>query len=579
MSGKRSVGITGRLIIGIGRAALSRSAPVQTAPNINDGISRSRSRYRCSGAAVAVCAAILPIAAAAQTAPTDRIDAIEQEIRKMQAELKDLKGQLGQAKEQLRQSRSEAQRSKEQVRQAQQAAAQARQDAAAAATSQSQATQAAVKAQGVAAAAPPAATAAAASGAIIAMPGGRPTISSADGRAFFSVGTQVQFDMGGYFQNPGPTAQFPNLNNGVNLRRARIFLVGRFDDFTLNLTPDFGGSPDGTPTLYEANINWTGIKPVTATVGYFKPWYTLYDSQSSNDFLLMERPSIVEISRNLAAGDARASAGAKASTAQLFGSAYLTGAAYGAQSSSLLNGEQLGFVGRLAGRLYYDKDWSIYLGLSGEDVFHPNISSSGTPFVNQQTLALQDRPELRIDMNRLISTGTLSASGANSYGGGAGISWRNFLIQGEYYKINVDQLLPPNKPNPVLGFNGGYVEGGWVITGEPIQYSAASAAFARPRVADPFSWGGGLGAWELAARYGITNLNSNVIPGVAQSVTGGVFGGFQQILGAALSWYPNDWVRLYLQFQYANIDRLNSAGTAQIGQRFETLAGRMQVAF
>lgn len=37
-----------------------------------------------------------------------------------------------------------------------------------------------------------------------------------------------------------------------------------------------------------------------ATVGYFKPWFSLYESQSSNDFLLMERPSIVEIARNAA---------------------------------------------------------------------------------------------------------------------------------------------------------------------------------------------------------------------------------------------------------------------------------------
>jgi phosphate-selective porin OprO/OprP len=61
--------------------------------------------------------------------------------------------------------------------------------------------------------------------------------------------------------------------------------------------------------LYEANLNFTGIKPVTVTIGYFKPWFSLYDSQSSNDFLLMERPSIIEIARNVAAGDARASAG------------------------------------------------------------------------------------------------------------------------------------------------------------------------------------------------------------------------------------------------------------------------------
>jgi phosphate-selective porin OprO/OprP len=76
----------------------------------------------------------------------------------------------------------------------------------------------------------------------------------------FAIGAQVQFDMGGYFQNPTKTTQFPNLNDGVNLRRGRIYFSGRYDDFTLNITPDFGGSPDGSPTLYEANLNWIGFK-------------------------------------------------------------------------------------------------------------------------------------------------------------------------------------------------------------------------------------------------------------------------------------------------------------------------------
>jgi phosphate-selective porin OprO and OprP len=565
-------------IAGLESVALRRSGSARIALNINDEINQFRSRYRCCGAAVAVCAALLPVAAVAQDAPTDRIGVIEQQIHKMQEELKELKNELGEAKQQLRQSRSEAQRSKDEVLQARQAAQQAQQNAAVAVTAQSQAAHAAAQAQ-AAAAAPAPVAGAAAGGVSITMPNGRPTITSSDGRASFAIGSQVQFDLGGYFQSPYPSTQFPSLNNGVNLRRGRIFFVGKFDDFTLNITPDFGGSPDGTPTLYEANVNYSGIKPATATVGYFKPWFSLYDSQSSNDFLQMERPSIIEIARNLAAGDSRASAGAAAAWEQLFLASYLTGATYGAQSSTLQNGEQLGFVGRLAGRPYYDKDWNIYVGLSGEDVFHPNVNNSGGQFVSQQTLTFQDRPELRIDMNRLISSGALSTSGANSYGGGAGISWRNLLVQGEYYQINVDQLVAPNKPNPVLGFNGGYVEAGWVITGEPIRYSVGSAAFARPKVAEPFSIGGGIGAWELSARYSATNLNSNVVPGVAQSVTGGVNGGFQQVAGVLVSWYPDDWVRLYLQGQYTNVDRLNAAGTSQIGQHFFTLAGRLQVAF
>jgi phosphate-selective porin OprO/OprP len=531
--------------------------------------------YRCRGALVALCTALIPAAADAQSVSADRIEAIERQIRNLQSELQQLKGELGEAKQQLRQSRGEAQRAKEEARQAQQAAEQARQNAARAATAESQATHAAVQAQAAATPPPPSG-----GGIKVDMPGGRPTISSSDGSMSFAIGTQVQFDMGGYFQNPTPTTQFPHLNNGVNLRRGRIFFVGKYDDFQVNITPDFGGSPDGSPTLYEANINWTGFKPVTATVGYFKPWFSLYDSQSSNNFLLLERPSIIEIARNVAAGDARASVGAKASTDRYFASAYLTGATYGAQTPTLLNGEQLAFVGRIAGRPYYDQDFNLHLDFSGENVFHPNINANGTPGLTVETLTFQDRPELRIDMSQLISTGALSASSANVYGGGVGASWRNFLVQGEYYAINVAQAKNPPAPQPGLGFNGGYVEAGWVLTGEPIRYSAGGAAFARPRVAEPWTLEGpGIGAWELAARYSVVNLNSNVIPSVSQSVTGGVFGGLQKIVGVGLSWYPNDWVRFILQFQYTNVDRLNSAGNVQIGQQFETLAGRVQVAF
>jgi hypothetical protein len=34
-----------------------------------------------------------------------------------------------------------------------------------------------------------------------------------------------------------------------------------------------------------------------------------------------------------------------------------------------------------------------------------------------------------------------------------------------------------------------------------------------------------------------------------------------------------------LQFQYVNVNKLDPTGKIQLGQRFETLAGRVQVAF
>ena len=547
-----------------------------------------KSRYRdgLCGALVAVSAAVLPVVAAAQDAALDRIEAIEHQIRGLQSELQQLKNELRDAKQQLRQSRSDAQRAREEAREAREAEERARQDAVKAADA-APTPPSPTSGEGVgwgppqtpvtpAAASPPAA---ASEGIAVSMPRGRPTIATADGRLSLAIGGLMQFDMGGYFQNPNPNTQFPELNDGVNLRRGRIYFVGRFDDFRVNVTPDFGGSPDGSPTLFEANINYTGIKPVTATVGYFHPFVSLEDATFPGDLLFLERPSIINIERSVAAGIQRASLGADAATEDFNASAYLTGPLFGAQNPTLLNGEQVGFIGRLAARPYHDEDWNLHVGFSGQTVFHPNINASGTPGVSQTTLTLNDEPELRIDFNKLVDTGPLSARDASVYGGELGASWRNFLVQGEYYQIGVTQSKLPGVPAPKLGFNGGYVEGSWVLTGEPHRYSIDRASWGRPRVDHPFSLAdGGIGSWEIAARYSTVDLDSNVIPGVSQTVTGGVYGGQQQIAALALSWYPNDWLRFMLQFQYVDVKKLNSAGTVQIGQRFETIAARAQAA-
>jgi phosphate-selective porin OprO and OprP len=539
---------------------------------------KSRGSHRACGALAAVCAAILPVVAEAQDAALDRIEAIERQIRGLQGELQHLKNELGEAKQQLRQSRSEAQRAREQAREAREAAERARQDTAKAAVAQAQATQAAAPVQAATAASP--AAAAASQGVKVSMPEGRPIIATTDGRLSLAIGGLMQFDVGGYFQNPNKNTQFPELNDGVNLRRGRLYFVGKFDDFTVNVTPDFGGSPDGSPTLYEANVNYTGIKPVTATVGYFHPFVSLEDATFPGNLLFLERPSIISIERSVAAGIQRASLGADAATEDYFASAYWTGPVFGAQKDTLLNGEQLAFIGRLAARPYHGEDWNLHAGISGQTVFHPNVNASGTPGVSRTTLTFGDFPELHIDFNELVDTGSLSASDASVYGGELGANWRNFLVQGEYYQIGVTQSKLPGVPAPRLGFNGGYVEGSWVMTGESHPYDAERAAWARPKVDRPFSVGdGGLGAWEIAARYSTVDLNSNIVPGIPQSVTGGVYGGQQQIAALALSWYPNDWLRFMLQFQYVGVHKLNSAGTVQIGQRFETVAGRVQAAW
>src|ERR1700720_4556578 len=509
---------------------------------------KSHSRDRVYGALAVVCAAVLPVVADAQDAAIDRIDAIERKIRGLQSELQQLKSELGEAKQQLRQSRNEARRARQEAREAREAEERARHDALKAATAEPQttATEAVARSltlprsrgrEGWGPAQAQAAPADESAGVKVSMPEGRPTIAATDGRLSLAIGGFVQFDMGGFFQRPNENTQFPRLNDGVNLRRGRLYFVGKFDDFRVNITPDFGGSPDGAPTLFEANVNYTGIKPVTATVGYFHPFVSLDDATFPGNSLFLERPSIINIERSVAAGIQRASLGANAATEDYFASAYLTGPLFGAQRPTLLNGEQVGVIGRLATRPYHDEDWSFHTEFSGQMAFHPNVNANGTPGVSRTTLTFADEPELRIDFNQLVSTGPLSARSANVYGGALGASWRNFRLQGEYYQISLNQSKLPGVPSPRLGFNGGYVEGGWVITGEPIPYDITRAAWASPKVDHPFSLeDGGIGAWVLGARYSTVSLDSNVVPGVSQDLTGGIFGGQQQIAALALSW-------------------------------------------
>jgi phosphate-selective porin OprO/OprP len=450
-------------------------------------VNHSTRHYRTPAAVISFCLALIPVAAYADEPALDRIEVIERQLRGLQSELQGLRRELDEATRQLHRSRSEAQRAQGRVRKAREAAIGVQQTALSGETAAGRAAQTLAPLQTPATSADPVESA----GVKVSMPAGRPTIASADGSASLAIGGLMQFDIGGYFQNSSPTTQFPHLNDGVNLRRGRIYLVGKFDDFTVKITPDFGGSPDGMPTLYEANVNYTGVKPVTATVGYYHPLVSLEDATSPADLLFLERPSIINIERSVAAGIQRASLGASASTEDYFASSYVTGPVFGAQSSSLLNGEQVGAVARLAARPYHDEDWSLHAEVSGQMAFHPNVNANGAPGLSRTTLVIADQPELRIDFNKLVDTGQLSAGSAYVYGGALGASWRNFLLEGEFYQIGLNQSKLPGTRAPGLGFNGGYVEGSWVLTGEPIPYDVERAAWTRPKVDNPFSSGVG----------------------------------------------------------------------------------------
>ena len=550
------------------------------------------------GGLVAVAATIAPLAAVAQTAPADRIDAIEQQIKALQGELQTLKRELGDTKQKLRASEAETQHAKAQARQATQAAEQAQTQSQTARAQAQQATMTAAQAQTTAqAVAQPAPGAGAPRGPHdVQTAGNRFGIESADGQNSIYLTGRLHFDMGDYldYHPASKFASVRDLNSGVNARRARLGVTGKFaGDWAYTLIYDFGGSTDSSPGangsgIQTALITYNGLNkgpyPVAFDLGYMDTPFTLDEATSSNDIMFVERPSMQAVASNIFANDFRSAVGVRSNDDRYWAGVYATGPQSGATHNT---GEQFGAFGRATYQVLSAPDYSLHLGADVGGLLKPP-SVSGI-----RTITLSDRPEIRIDPTAILSTGALGTpanpvTGAAVYGVELAGGWESFFAQGEYYHVDVDRShLSSN------GFDGGYVQASWTITGEHRKYIPAAGAYSGIIPDHPFSpWGDdwGLGAFELAARYSTINLNDHFRPGIAPPPgSNAVGGGNQTIYQVGLNWYPNANMRFMLDYLHGDIIKQFStaggggiAGTplgANVGGTMDALVLRSQFAF
>jgi phosphate-selective porin OprO/OprP len=199
------------------------------------------------------------------------------------------------------------------------------------------------------------------------------------------------------------------------------------------------------------------------------------------------------------------------------------------------------------------------------------------------TVTFTDRPELRVDPTAFLNTGQIAAKNVGAYGVEAAAGHDSLFFQGEYYRIFVDQSgLSATTPKPELTFDGGYAEASWTVTGESRRYIPGAYSGIVP--AHPLSLkNGGWGALELALRYSYLNLNDHSRPGVALTVTGGIFGGRATGYAFGVNWYPNSNVRFMLDYIHDDVTKLPVAagpgGSPSGGVRIDAVVLRSQVAF
>jgi phosphate-selective porin OprO/OprP len=133
-------------------------------------------------------------------------------------------------------------------------------------------------------------------------------------------------------------------------------------------------------------------------------------------------------------------------------------------------------------------------------------------------------------------------------------------FQGEYIRTDVDRSVGDS-----LVFDGYYGYMSWFMTGESRNYKADEGIFDILVPQKPFSLTtGGLGAWELGARFSEIDLNDD-----------GVSGGRERDITAGLNWYPNPYIRFMANY----IHVLEIDGGPHDEENLDIFQVRAQVAY
>jgi phosphate-selective porin OprO/OprP len=155
-------------------------------------------------------------------------------------------------------------------------------------------------------------------------------------------------------------------------------------------------------------------------------------------------------------------------------------------------------------------------------------------------IRFRQRPESHVTDVRLVNTDFFDADDFTRFGAEAAVVLGPVSLQAEYMRTHVNRQMPGASQ---IDLEGWYGYGSWFLTGESRPYEFEDGAFGNVKPKRVVGKGG-IGAWELAARYSMLDLNDADIAG-----------GKQQDVTFGLNWYPNSNLRLLLNYvQVLDVD-------------------------
>ncbi len=247
-----------------------------------------------------------------------------------------------------------------------------------------------------------------------------------------------------------------------------------------------------------------------------------------------------------------------------------------------------GYFGMGAQMKLIGQNWHYSLGFTGDDIGNAGAQSDSLTWTTRahwnpvkrasgflhlggwyvhedfgsDVASINKVPRIASSFNdnvRVSASSIANVTHENIWGAELGGTWRNFWAFGEYGERTISSRTADDFTQKATS-----VYAGWLITGEKPGFSARSGVWGTTRVARPVT-DGGIGAWELAARFDRFDFSDAARGGEGDAWTLGV------------NWYLNNWSRLMLNYVHWTTD--NRVGAYQGHDTGDTVNVRAQVVF
>lgn len=385
-------------------------------------------------------------------------------------------------------------------------------------------------------------------------------IQSADGENNIQLTGRIHMDYRGYGYSLASGNTTDPLQDGLQVRRARLGVKGQFQkDWKYEIVGNYGMSNNGMSSssteIDIAYVDYAANPAASVRMGKFKMPFSLEQLTSSNNIDFMERSLVGQSDSELIPG--------KETGVMLFGSP-APGATYAFALSA----------GRGNKDAIYDKPDVVARGSINASKYFANsdatITHLGLAYSVGETKGMTPssaRTETRASDAFFTSSAALTGPVDRTRLGLEGAFAMDALkVQGEYFDF---KYAGANRTDE---FNGYYAQVVYNLTGEKHNYSNSAGTFGWIKPNQPFSLAkGGMGAWQVGVRYSKFDASDvTVSTGKTNEASATTVG---------LTWFVNDFTRFMLN--YATTD-FNGQAVGSSGSRItkdRAIMLRAQVSF